>query len=111
MKNKKFIGICQVRVLPPPPPPPPPSNLCILCLAHKMGGKLLFYLCRTCASNGSSQRSSCTHNELERSLIDVYTSIDTERSLSLGYVMLEYKEIILKVVEEYLRFYSEHCKT
>ena len=86
MKNKKFIGVCQVRVL-------PPSNLFIPCLAPEMGGKLLFCLCRACASNGSIQRSSCTHNELERSWIDVYTSIDIERALSLGYVILEYKEI------------------
>ena len=86
MKNKKFIGICQARVL-------PLSNLFIPCLAHKMDGKLLFCFCRTCASNGSIQRSSCTHNELERSWIDVYTSIDTERALSLGYMILEYKEI------------------
>ena len=85
-KNEKFIGICQVHVL-------PPDNLFIPCLAHKMNGKLLFCSCQTYASNGLIQRSSCTHNDMERSLIDVYTSVDIERVLSIGYLILEYREI------------------
>ena len=38
---KKFIGLCQVKVL-------PPNNLFIPCLAYKLNNKLLFCLCRTC---------------------------------------------------------------
>ena len=85
-KNEKFIGMCQVRML-------PPDNLFIPCLAHKMDGKLLFCLCQTCTSNSLIQRSSCTHNDMGRSWIDIYTSIDIERALSIGYVILEYNEI------------------
>ena len=81
-KNEKFIGICQVHVL-------QPDNLFIPCLTHKMDGKLLFCLCQTCTSNGLIQRSSCTHNDMERWWIDIYTSIDIERMLSIGYVILE----------------------
>ena len=84
--NKDFIGVCQGRVL-------PPDNLFVPCLAHKMDGKLLFCLYRTCASNGQMQRIRCSHNERERSWIDVYTSIDNERALLMGYKILEYKEI------------------
>ena len=41
-RGQEFIGVCQVHVL-------PPDDLFIPCLAHKMDGKLLFCLCRTCA--------------------------------------------------------------
>ena len=58
-----------------------------------MDGKLLFCLCRTCASSGKIQRMACRHNDMERSWIDVYTSIDIERALSIGYEIMEYKEI------------------
>ena len=71
--DQVFFGACQVRVL-------PPDNLFIPCLAHKMEGKLLFCLCRTCASNGQIQRNSCSNNEKERSWIDVHTSIDLKRA-------------------------------
>ena len=84
--NKDFIGVCQVRVL-------PPDNLFVPCLAHKMDGKLLFCLCRNCASNGQIQRIRCSDNEKERSWIDVYASIDVELALLMGYKILEYKEI------------------
>ena len=84
--NVDFIGVCQVRVL-------PPDNLFVPCFAHKMDGKLSFCLCRTCASNGQMQRIRCSHNEGERSWIDVYTSIDIARALLIGYKILEYKKI------------------
>ena len=83
---QEFIGVCQVGVL-------PPDNLFIASLAHKMEGKLLFCLCTTCASNRQIQRDSCSHNERERSWIDVYTSIDLRRAFLMGYRVLEYKEI------------------
>ena len=44
LKKERFIGLCQVRVV-------PPGGLFMPCLAHKMDGKLLFCLCRTCASS------------------------------------------------------------
>ena len=54
-------------------------------LAHNMDGTLLFCWCGTCASNGQIQRICCSHNERERSWIDVYTSIDTEHALLMVY--------------------------
>ena len=50
-QNEKFIGICQVRVL-------PPDKLFIPCLAYKMNGKLLFCLCQTCACGDNIQRKA-----------------------------------------------------
>ena len=85
-RNEKFIGICQVRVL-------PPDKLFIPCLVHKMNGKLLFCLCQTCACGDNIQRKACDHDDMERSWIDVYTSTDIERAQKNGYKILEYKEI------------------
>ena len=62
-------------------------------LGSQNGWEIVILLCRTCASNGLIQRSSCTHNDTERSWIDVYTSIDIERALSIGYAILEYSKI------------------
>ena len=69
------------------------DDLFIPCLVHQMDGKLLFCLCRTCASNVQIQRNICSHNEKERSWIDVYTSIDLKRAFLMGYSILEYKEL------------------
>ena len=41
-KGKKFIGLCQVRVL-------APGNLMIPSLARKIDGKLMFLLCTACS--------------------------------------------------------------
>ena len=44
-KGEKFIGLCQVCVL-------VPGNLMIPSLAHKIYGKLMFFLCRACSLDG-----------------------------------------------------------
>ena len=63
------------------------------CLAHKLNNKLLFCLCRSCAKNGSIQCKPCSHSVEQRAWIDVYTSIDIERALLVGYQILEYHEV------------------
>ena len=84
--NVPFIGLCMVKIL-------PPSNLFFPCLAHKMNGKLLFSLCRTCSVSKEIQRKPCCHREEQRAWIDVYTSIDMESALERGYVVLKYYEL------------------
>ena len=86
MRGEKFLGLCQVKIL-------PPDKLFVPCLAHQLENKLSFCLCRTCASNGKIQRKASNHDREQRSWIDVYTSIDMERALSVGYEILEHKEI------------------
>ena len=78
--------MCQARVL-------APDNLFIPCLAHKMDGKLMFCLCGTFATSEFVQRLPCVLNEVERSWIDIYTSIDIERGQERGYKILEFMEI------------------
>ena len=85
-KGEKFIGLCQIRVL-------APGNLMIPSLAHKIDGKLMFFLCRACSSDRHVQRKSSEHSDMERSWIDIYTSIDVTRALVLGYTIMEYKEV------------------
>ena len=50
LKNKghSFIGICLVRVL-------APKELMVPYLPHKIDGKLMFFLCRSCSLNGNIQ--------------------------------------------------------
>ena len=79
---KKFIGLCQVKVL-------PPNNLFIPCLAYKLNNKLLFCLCRTFTSMSSIQHKLCSHSVEQRAWINVYISIDIECDLSVGYEILE----------------------
>ena len=81
-----FIGLCFMKIL-------PPSDLFVPCLAHKINGKLLFSLCRTCSMSDEIQRHPCLHMEEERAWIDVYTSIDLESALRCGYVVLKYYEV------------------
>ena len=88
MKSLKepFIGLCMVKIL-------PPSNSFFPCLAHKMNGKLLFSLCRTCSMSSEIQRKPCAHADEQRAWIDVYTSIDMESALERGYSVLKYYEL------------------
>ena len=53
----------------------------------------MFCLCRTCCTNGNVQKKPCSHIDKQRSWIDVYTPIDIERAIDVGYTILEYKEI------------------
>ena len=84
-QGQKFIGLCQVKIL-------PPDDLFVPCLAHKLNNKLLFCLCRSCAKNGLIQCKPCSHSVEPHAWIDIYTSIDTERAL-LVYQILEYREV------------------
>ena len=81
-----FLGVCLVRVL-------ALKDLMLPYLPHKIDGKLMFFLCRECSLNGVVQRRGCTHDEMERSWIDTYTSIDIDSALKVGYQILEYYEV------------------
>ena len=80
-QGEKFVGLCQVKIL-------PPDDLFVPCLAHKLN-KLFFCLCRSCANVGSIQHKPCSDSVEQRAWIDVYTSIDIERALLVGYQILE----------------------
>ena len=81
-----FIGICLVCIL-------APKHLMVPYLPHKCDGKLMFLLCKACSLHGSVQRLPCTHDDVERSWIDTYTSIDLRGAMKVGYEVLEYMEV------------------
>ena len=85
-RNVPFIGVCLVRVL-------APRGLMVPYLPHKIDGKLMFFMCRECSLRGAIQHRPCTHTELERSLVDTYTSIDMYTAIRLGYDVVEYFEL------------------
>ena len=85
-KGQSFIGICLVRVL-------APKELMVPYLPHKIDGKLMFFLCRSCSLNGNIQCNPCHHTNLEHSWIDTYTSIDMQGAEKIDYQVLDYYEL------------------
>ena len=58
-RGEKFISVSMVRVL-------APKDLMVPYLPHKMDGKLMFFLCRSCSLRGAVQRMPCVHSSLEK---------------------------------------------
>ena len=85
-RGVSFIGICLVIVL-------APKDLMVSYLPHKIDGKLMFFLCRECSLNVIVQHQPCFHNQLERSWVDTYTSIDMCGAFQVSYKVLEYFEL------------------
>ena len=85
-KGQSFIRICSVRVL-------APKKLMVPYLPHKIDGKQMFFLCRSCSLNGNIQCNPCHHTNLEQNWLDMYTSIDMQVAEKIGYRILEYYEL------------------
>ena len=69
----------------------PPRKLYIPLLGSKINGKLVCTLCRTCAEMVSSEK--CEHNENQRSLVGIWTSLELSKAISLGYQVLNIYEV------------------
>lgn len=80
----EFEGIIRCTVL-------PPRDLYLPLLPSKIGGKLMFVLCRTCAVN--KQLSKCNHTNKQRSLTGTWVSLELQRAQQLGYTILRLHEI------------------
>ncbi|MCP4061836.1 MAG: hypothetical protein GY740_00885 [Gammaproteobacteria bacterium] len=61
----------------------PPKAELMPILPYKTTGNLLFALCEACALEGD--RKLCEHDQLSRSFIGVYTSVELEIALKQGY--------------------------
>jgi len=79
----RFFGIMKCAIL-------PPRQLHIPVLPGKYGkdGKLLFTLCRTCATERQS-RQLCLHNSGERVLLGTWFTPEIELAVEMGYRVLE----------------------
>ena len=89
-------GLLKAKIL-------PPDNLYMPVLPYRVNKKLMFVLCRTCAEE--CNQNNCTHTDEERALIGTWVTLEVEKAVSLGYVILEkycawdYKEMSSPDVE------------
>ena len=75
----KFEGIIKCTVL-------PPRGLHVPLLPAHVNDKLMFVLCKTCAE--SENQGRCTHSAQQRSLTGTWVSVELQRAVQLGYVIL-----------------------
>lgn len=76
-----LFGILKCKIL-------PPQNLLHPVLPYRTRNKLTFPLCRTCAEQ--NHQRFCPHDQAEdRALVGTWVSIEVQKAVSLGYVILE----------------------
>ena len=73
-------GLLKCKVL-------PPARLFHPLLPSRINGKLMFTLCRKCAEEGCQE--DCIHTNEERALTGTWITLELEKALTLGYVILE----------------------
>lgn len=70
----------------------PPRGLFHPVLPHRCHGKLMFPLCRTCAED-LNQSTACTHSDVERQLSGVWVSLELQKALEKGYLIVHIDEV------------------
>ncbi|XP_074604063.1 uncharacterized protein LOC141857463 [Brevipalpus obovatus] len=96
---QSYFGFVKCRML-------PPSNLFIPVLPSKIGKKLIFTLCKTCAE---LQAKSCTHNEKDRSLMGTWTTVELLAAIQHGYKVMDIIEV-LHYEKSSSEIFSEYIK-
>ena len=81
---EEFEGLVRCTVL-------PPKHLFSPLLPSKINGKLLFTLCRTCAS--LQQTVGCRHTSNQRALTETWVSMEVKKAVSLGYEVMKIHEV------------------
>ncbi|XP_065219194.1 uncharacterized protein LOC135844777 [Planococcus citri] len=79
-----ITGIAKVRLL-------PPKQLYLPVLPVKVNNKLVFALCRTCASE--ENKFACNHSDNEREIMGTYTCIELNKAVEKGYQIKEIYEV------------------
>uniref|UniRef100_A0ABM5FV71 DNA-directed DNA polymerase n=1 Tax=Pogona vitticeps TaxID=103695 RepID=A0ABM5FV71_9SAUR len=69
----------------------PPRGLFFPVLPTRVGGKLMFVLCATCAE--SRQRNPCKHTDEERALMGTWCTIELNVAIKKGYKVLKIFEV------------------
>ena len=83
---ENYFGLIHAKVY-------PPRGLFFPLLPFRNdNGKLIFTLCRLCASL-NNQTSECHHNDEERALRGVWVSIELIEALKKGYILAEMYEV------------------
>ncbi|XP_045185518.2 uncharacterized protein LOC123543513 [Mercenaria mercenaria] len=100
---KQYRGLVKCKVL-------PPQDLWLPVLPMHCNKKMVYTLRRTCAEK---KNQTCSHSEEERVLVGVWTSVELNKALDLGYKVLEvyqiwhFKEWSGTVYKEYINKYSK----
>lgn len=68
----------------------PPRHLYMPLLPARINGKLVFTLCRTCASE---MQADCDHTDTQRALIGTWVVLEVRAALDEGYVILDMFEM------------------
>ncbi|XP_028411614.1 uncharacterized protein LOC114534373 [Dendronephthya gigantea] len=79
-----YFGLIKCTVL-------PPHGLFHPVLPYRTQGKLMFPLCKSCAD--ACNQSPCTHSDTERSIQGTWCSVELEKALEKGYVILKLHEV------------------
>jgi hypothetical protein len=95
-----YVGISKCKVL-------PPNRLRFGVLPVRVGERLVFPLCRTCAD--TCNQSSCTHNQEERCFIGTWATPELRYAIDRGYKIIEVFEE-LKFDEERNGIFSDYIK-
>ena len=89
----KYEGLVKCRVL-------PPKGLLLPVLPARIGGKLLFSLCRKCAEDKNQQ--ACEHTSSERAFKGTWVTDELKKAVELGYCILDMYEVWhFEAVEQY----------
>ena len=78
-----YEGLIKCKVL-------PPRGLRIPLLPCHINGKLMFVLCRACAE--TTNCDVCGHTRSERCLTGTWVSVELQKAVAIGYVIVEIYE-------------------
>ncbi|XP_065436103.1 uncharacterized protein LOC135979895 isoform X1 [Chrysemys picta bellii] len=95
-----YFGIAKVKVY-------PPRGLFFPLLPVRVGGKLMFPLCRTCAE--TEQRETCTHTDEERAILGTWCTVELNAAIAKGYAVAKIYEI-WHFNEKSDKLFSEYIK-
>ena len=79
-----YEGLVKCKVV-------PPKELFLPVLPQKINNKLIFALCRTCASK--QQQENCSHTDEERALIGTWVTDELKKAVQKGYKVVQIFEV------------------
>lgn len=101
-KEIAFFGIVYCKIL-------PPQDLFVPVLPIKQNDKLIFGLCNACIVTKND--AVCDHNEEQRALDFVWTSVEIDAALAAGYKLLKlyciyhYRETSTELFKPYINLF------
>lgn len=79
-----YFGIAKVKVY-------PTQGFFFPLLPVRVGGKLMFPICRTCAE--TEQQEMCIHTDEERAILGTWCTVELNAAITKGYTVAKIYEI------------------